>query len=1174
MQANGGPGVYGAGPNSGAGSGGGVLIRAGSISGAGTVQANGGAGMFANFNNAGSGGGGRIAVYYDAMSLPSANLVARGGTGNSSSNGGAGTVYLKDNAQADGDLVVDNGGPVPGLYTRLMTERTTLRNLTVRNAGWFGPLGTDVPSFTVLQPVQLVSSAVMQLGGGVTLTVTNTSGSDVQVLSGSTLTLAPGSALAADRVRVNGAASTLNTSIPLAFPGATDLELSGSPTATINVLNNVTLSLGVFDPTNVMSGTVNLTSGSRLDVAANAVTVGNTVTLVKDGSFGAADQIGTLTVLSGGVVTHSQRLLAGLVLNVGGTLDVQAGGRIDVSTKGLLGGGNGSAFGNRGEAFDPVTDAIVAGAGFSGRGAGGGYGGLGGSSLTGALSNPVYGMLEDPRHLGGGGGAGVSAGAFSGHGGGRMTVVAGSAIVNGQLLANGGNAAVGTGGGAGSGGAIRLDVTTLSGSGQVQARGGTGANTGDGAGGGGRIAIYACQQLLPVPNISVTGGTGGNVGQPGTVHLAALERTITASAGAHGNIAPAGAVVVGCGANQSFSISPEPGFQVADVLVDGVSVGAVSTYLFSNVSEAHTIVASFAAVAATNTIIPVSPGVCITPSQPCVQVPVQIARSTSEPLRGFSIDVLLSTGLTFCAPVDEGSYLSTIGSTQFQIVDNGGGSYTIDCAILGLPCGATAAAGSLFTLNLGSALPGGIGTVTLTSVSLRDCANAVVSGAPGAPASINIDNVVPTAIAALAATQQTAGNDADGTTKIIVSWPAVEAGASVLLYRKGFGFYPEYDDAGGAPPATPTYPPAGWTLAGTVSGPVSFTDETTARDFYYYVAFVKDGCGNVSAVSNRTNGTLNYHLGDVQPVALLRGNNLVNTADVSNLGINYGVTLAFNDPLNDLDVGPTTDFSVNARPTTDNRVQFEDLIVFAVNYDQVSAPAMVAKPAGKEGSEQLELQVPELPTLGETFAVALALTSPGTVKGVSVQLAFDAAVVEPLGVEAGELLTGQHVPSVVLSAKPGNVDAALLGTGEAISGRGELARALFRVIAKGDAAIRVGTLLARDKDNRAISLGSVATPAGSTLPARTALGMAFPNPFQSETTIELVLRHESNASLDVYDLSGRRVASVMHGMQPAGMRLVKWDGRGERGVRLAPGIYLMRLEADGLRQTRRVLLVP
>lgn len=69
--------------------------------------------------------------------------------------------------------------------------------------------------------------------------------------------------------------------------------------------------------------------------------------------------------------------------------------------------------------------------------------------------------------------------------------------------------------------------------------------------------------------------------------------TITASAGANGTIDPSGSVVVNEGSNQSFTISPAIGYHVADVLVDGASVGAVTGYEFTNVTANHTIVASF-----------------------------------------------------------------------------------------------------------------------------------------------------------------------------------------------------------------------------------------------------------------------------------------------------------------------------------------------------------------------------------------------------------------------------------------------------------------------------------------------------------------------------------------------------------------------------------------------------
>jgi flagellar hook assembly protein FlgD len=83
----------------------------------------------------------------------------------------------------------------------------------------------------------------------------------------------------------------------------------------------------------------------------------------------------------------------------------------------------------------------------------------------------------------------------------------------------------------------------------------------------------------------------------------------------------------------------------------------------------------------------------------------------------------------------------------------------------------------------------------------------------------------------------------------------------------------------------------------------------------------------------------------------------------------------------------------------------------------------------------------------------------------------------------------------------------------------------------------------------------------------------FPNPIREEATIELSLREEASVSLDVFDLTGRRVGTILDGVQPAGVRLVRWDGRGSHGAGLAPGIYILRLQAGDLRQSRRVMLV-
>jgi hypothetical protein len=71
------------------------------------------------------------------------------------------------------------------------------------------------------------------------------------------------------------------------------------------------------------------------------------------------------------------------------------------------------------------------------------------------------------------------------------------------------------------------------------------------------------------------------------------ERTITASAGTNGSISPSGDVPVPYGTNKTFTITPVADYHVLDVLVDGVSVGAVASYTFTNVTANHTISASF-----------------------------------------------------------------------------------------------------------------------------------------------------------------------------------------------------------------------------------------------------------------------------------------------------------------------------------------------------------------------------------------------------------------------------------------------------------------------------------------------------------------------------------------------------------------------------------------------------
>ncbi len=223
--------------------------------------------------------------------------------------------------------------------------------------------------------------------------------------------------------------------------------------------------------------------------------------------------------------------------------------------------------------------------------------------------------------------------------------------------------------------------------------------------------------------------------------------TIVASAGTGGSISPSGSTVVGCGNNQLYAITPTGGYQIDDVKVDGGSVGAVASYTFSSVSANHTIAASFSLISAT--IAAQSTGTFICPTNACVTIPVNLTRVYTNGVLAFSVSFQLSPNLSLCSgtsSITEGTFLNSTGSTLFNVVDNGGGSYTVDCAVVGTGCGPMTSNGNLFNIAVTSSAPGGSGTITLSTVKMRDCANAPLAVSAGAPATVPIDNQAPVVV--------------------------------------------------------------------------------------------------------------------------------------------------------------------------------------------------------------------------------------------------------------------------------------------------------------------------------------------------------------------------------------------------------------------------------------------
>jgi hypothetical protein len=396
---------------------------------------------------------------------------------------------------------------------------------------------------------------------------------------------------------------------------------------------------------------------------------------------------------------------------------------------------------------------------------------------------------------------------------------------------------------------------------------------------------------------------------------------------------------------------------------------------------------------------------------------------------------------------------------------------------------------------------------------------------------------------------------APGRRTVLVTFTEPAGASAVEVYRAPFGGHPRYDEAGGSDPLTPAYPPGPpWQLTSiTASGQL---DDPPGRDQWHYVAFWRNDCSLLSSVSNRPPGVLNYTLGDVSDgITPCAGDNAVGTTDVSLLGAHYGATLTGAEPHACLDMGPTTDRSPASRPTTDLRVQFEDLVMVAMEYGLPIAGPAAATTLRAAAVDDASLVLPGRVAAGETFEVALRVSGTGRVQALTARLAWDAARVRVEGVRSSGWLERQQ--GLVLSPDAGGVDGAVLGRGRGILGEGVMATWTFRAAADGEPGITLAGIEARDAANRPVPLGSPAP--GPPRVTRSGLEAALPNPFADRTTLHFSLAEAGPVDLSIYSVDGRRVRTLAHGTLAAGPQALEWDRRNERGDRVGPGVYLVRL---------------
>jgi len=163
--------------------------------------------------------------------------------------------------------------------------------------------------------------------------------------------------------------------------------------------------------------------------------------------------------------------------------------------------------------------------------------------------------------------------------------------------------------------------------------------------------------------------------------------TITATSGVGGSIAPAGVITITEGEDKTFTITPDADYQIAYVIVDGVSAGAQDEYTFQEVTEDHTIFVTFEAIPSTSPpqIVIVIPVAAVSLTPPTMSLTTGGATGTLTetitPANANNKNVNWSSSDSGIATVANGLVTPLAEGTVTITVTTVDGSFTATCTV-------------------------------------------------------------------------------------------------------------------------------------------------------------------------------------------------------------------------------------------------------------------------------------------------------------------------------------------------------------------------------------------------------------------------------------------------------------------------------------------------------------
>lgn len=353
------------------------------------------------------------------------------------------------------------------------------------------------------------------------------------------------------------------------------------------------------------------------------------------------------------------------------------------------------------------------------------------------------------------------------------------------------------------------------------------------------------------------------------------------------------------------------------------------------------------------------------------------------------------------------------------------------------------------------------------------------------------------------------------------------------------------------------------------AGETSYTDQTVFNGvrYTYSVASYDTDNESVTALENSAMAIRNNAVAaDGTPVLGLFGaDNRVDYDDFFIFADHFGLAAgaeAFE---------PAFDLSPN------NQIDFDDFFVFADYFGKTiqAAGKVVPTMAGLNSDASFFLDAGlELPRVGEDMTIAVSLEEFVEVKAYGLTVSYDADVLEFVGTRVEDNILGETELATPQTIARGEGEIYVAAFGD-VASEGNLGLDLvFRARTEiEDSYIELTTGAIQDGS---YGINQITTPTSvriETRPEVYALANNFPNPFNPETTIKYQLPEAGEVTLEIYNMLGQVVNTLVSEYQTAGRYVYQWDATNSNGQSLSSGVYFYRINAGGEFQSIKKMLL-